>query len=486
MIPSHSALYVVSDLHLGDDPERSIFQDTGRLAATIRALTSERSDGDVALVLAGDVVDFLAEAPQKRFDPEGAAAKLDTIARNYAPVFEALRAFTATPGRTLVVLNGNHDVELALPPVMARLIAHLAGSDAASRGRVHLALNGEGYRADVGGRSVLVVHGNEVDTWNIVDHEAVRRAGAAMQRGTTVPLWEANPGSALVVDVMNDVKRRYPFVDMLKPEDESLLAVLVALDRGVLKRLAKLPGVAERFPSALLRRWGWLGDEGGDGVPDDRAAVPVRTKEEREQQEDALLREALSLTKADVRPHEVLDASGTLGFGSTVAHAIFSGEPDVEKLREAMRDWVIESRPGMELGVEDSTARRLAQSVGPEVDVLIAGHTHIRRARVRSGERNEARWYFNSGTWITLFDLRPPHFESREAFEPVWNALRNGQTPRALLAAKEPIVKRCATVVAVRRQGPQVTAALYDPDAHGGLTPASSIATFAARDGGAR
>ncbi len=485
MIPAHDALYVVSDLHLGDEPERSIFQDTDRLAATIRALAAVRPHERVALVLAGDVVDFLAEAPQKRFDPEGAAKKLDTIARNYAPVFEALRVFTATPQRTLVVLNGNHDVELALPPVTARLLAHIAGDEVASRGRVHLALNGEGYRASVGGRSVVVVHGNEVDAWNVINHEAVRRAGAAMQRGTTVPVWEANPGSALVVDVMNDVKRRYPFVDMLKPEDHSLLAVLVALDRGVLKRLSKLPDVAERFPSALLRRWGWLDGEEhpeGDGG---HAAVPLRTKEEREQQEDALLREALALTKADVKPHEVLDTSGTLGFGSTVAHALFSGEPDVDKLREAMRDWIRATSSSFDVSKEDDTARDLAKAVG-DVDVLIAGHTHIRRARVRSGERDDARWYFNSGTWITLFTLVDDHFKSREAFEPVWNALRNGQTPRALLAAKAPIVKCMATVVGVLRQGPQVTASLYEPDPQGALNAIGSMATFALGEGGAR
>lgn len=465
MTVAHDELYVVSDLHLGDAPERSIFQDTDRLAATVRALAERSPERDVALVLAGDVVDFLAQEPAKRFDPAGASAKLATIIGNYRPVFDALRFFTAQARRRLVVLVGNHDVELALPHVTAQFVDALC-ADEASRGRVHLALDGVGYRCMVGGRSVFVVHGNEVDTWNVVDHEAVRRVGAAMLRGLEAPTWEANPGSALVVEVMNPVKAEHPFVDMLKPEDAGLAGVLMALDPSVVARLAKLPAVAARGPVAWLKQRGWLSAERGVvAQPAVEGAAPPVTRAGAVSAE-ALIGAALVEVRGGKRPTDMLTQEGTLGWAGAIGSRL-AGETDVEALRDAMKRWLDRTRDYFDLRHEDDTAKALAQTVGPEVDVVIAGHTHVRRAQVRVVREADAPgWYFNSGTWITMFNIAPATLDDAKAFAPLWDALQH-KTPRELLAMRPCVVRRMATVVRVAREGDAVIGALCEPDERG-------------------
>ena len=151
-------LFVVSDLHLGGSPGFQIFRQGARLAATIRALAKSKTPR-LALVLAGDVVDFLAAADPAYLepDPERTIKKLEAIRRDpaFADVFVALSEFVHTPSRSLVITLGNHDVELALPHGREWLYTVLAGTDPAARGRIELALDGWGFACTVGGRKVL-------------------------------------------------------------------------------------------------------------------------------------------------------------------------------------------------------------------------------------------------------------------------------------------------------------------------------------------
>ena len=74
------------------------------------------------------------------------------------------------------------------------------------------------------------MHGNEVDAWNVTDHEAIRRIGKKLTHGRAVEPWVPNAGAQLVIDVMNSIKKTYPFVDLLKPETNAVLPALLALD----------------------------------------------------------------------------------------------------------------------------------------------------------------------------------------------------------------------------------------------------------------
>ena len=268
-------LHVVSDLHLGgelnpEDP-RSNFQifDQGELFQTcVNRLIKEpmpgsNQRGKWCLVVNGDLVDFLAKPDPKCFDPLGAGKKLDNILNHrpeFKPVWDALKAVAKTNDATLVIVLGNHDIELALPWMRKKLLDELSQGDAAALQRIHLVFDGTGFRCRVGEASVLCLHGNEVDEWNYLDYEKLREIGRDIHRDWPVANWTPNGGSQLVIDVMNGIKKNFPFIDLLKPESPSVLGpTLLALEPHyikVIKRLAEAGGRSlwDKFsrPTGLL------------------------------------------------------------------------------------------------------------------------------------------------------------------------------------------------------------------------------------------
>ena len=154
-------LHVVSDLHLGGSIDFQIFDQSKELVALIDYLKARGAD-HLGLVLNGDVVDFLAEDDPKYLDPNGAVRKLDRIFADltFAPVWQALSRFVSTEGRELIIVGGNHDVELSLPPVRQRLIEQLCGGASDARGRITLATDGAGFACTVRGTRVLFFHGH--------------------------------------------------------------------------------------------------------------------------------------------------------------------------------------------------------------------------------------------------------------------------------------------------------------------------------------
>ena len=174
-----------SDLHIGGPGWKQIFNQGELLAAFIRSRAKGAVKRRVALVINGDTVDFIADRNAKYFDPEGAIAKLDAIMddENFADVFNALSEFIAKQNRYLVITLGNHDLELALPWVREHFKKRLSQGDDAARGRITLAFDGTGYTARVADKSVICVHGNEFDEWNVCDYETLRRQGRDLHRG---------------------------------------------------------------------------------------------------------------------------------------------------------------------------------------------------------------------------------------------------------------------------------------------------------------
>src|ERR1051326_1508361 len=108
--PKYDELYVISDLHMGGDkPDFQILRETKRLAAFIRWVAGQRPDGQVALVLNGDVIDTLAEDTGGYVATSNAAATLERIMKDpsFEPVWSALAGFTKKPNRTLITVIGN-------------------------------------------------------------------------------------------------------------------------------------------------------------------------------------------------------------------------------------------------------------------------------------------------------------------------------------------------------------------------------------------
>jgi UDP-2,3-diacylglucosamine pyrophosphatase LpxH len=444
------ALYVVSDLHLGGQRDErgdfQIFNRGARLGGFVRHVTAERPDQDVALVLNGDVIDSLADESVPGYvalDAGTALALMERLYadRSFAPVWEALSDFVRAPRRHLVIVVGNHDVELALPVVAHSLRERLAQGDSAAQARITFATHGAGFACQVGAARVFCTHGNEVDPWNWVDYNALGQLASAMNSDRAVPAagWTPNAGTRLVVDVMNRIKRRYPFVDLLKPEHAALVGVLTALNRRAFAEIDLSPFVAigrekARGQDVVSRLLGPGAEPAVDAPPPADEAVHellgpnLRAALRTARGEDELLL-AATLAVADQRaPAESLAAATTpetLGGGAR-AGALLAGMfgllPREEGLRRALQDWMKDDTT-YDPGAADEWDDALCGRAGAAVDFLVAGHTHLARAR-----RREHGFYFNCGTWIRLLKLTPQVLAGEQVFgERLWPALECGR-----------------------------------------------------------
>ncbi len=450
-LPRFDELYVVSDLHLGgcrdEQLDFQIFKHGQRLAAFVRHARDARPDDDVALVLNGDVFDSLAEDVVPGYVARDAATSLALMERLYgdpsfAPVWQALADFVRAERRHLIVLIGNHDVELALPSVQRSLQERLAGGDAGARARLVFAAHGEGFGCLVGEARVFCTHGNEVDPWNWVDHHALAQLAQAVHAGRTVPAarWKPNGGTRLVVDVMNRVKRRFPFVDLLKPEGAALLGVLVVLGQEILTDydLAPFAAIAAEYDRGRGAVRDLLGDGRARRAPLASAQAPapldgflgpsLRKALHAEQAEDALLAAAARAVAAEASPLDGLGRSrtratlGPVSQAGTLLWGALGRLPVEETLRCALADWLKADRT-YDVLAADAWDDALCARAGDDVDFLIAGHTHLARAR-----RRERGFYFNSGTWARLLHLTPQMLADHAVFaQRVWPALSAGR-----------------------------------------------------------
>jgi UDP-2,3-diacylglucosamine pyrophosphatase LpxH len=504
--PYFDELFVISDLHLGGPKDFQIFNSTFELKKFIDYLCDLSIERHVALLINGDFIDFLAQAPEKAFEPEKAIKKLQKIADDptFSPVFESLRGFTNKPNRKLIVNIGNHDLELALPWVSDYLLRILA-SDEASRGRIILSLDGTGFRCRVGNAAVLCVHGNEVDAWNVADFESIRRLSREITQGRPINDWVPNGGSYLVVDVMNDLKVKFPFIDLLKPGTRALYPTLLAVapEMNEMKgKLDKIRPITMSFGYKILDyarlKTGKLGDEEPDLNERSDISVNMLSRHGFKMTMDPtssngkghlieypdksvlnqrilaeiLLDEAETNFKNDVDPFSLVaeqhdDSLGRSPFDKvkdlffTVGDMIrstskilniFSGKDISQRLFEALSD--LKQDRSFDPGTPDSTFELLDSQIGSDIDFLIAGHTHFERALKRE---NGSGWYFNSGTWTRLIQL-DDFLTDLEEFRKLYGVLEHGsmiELDAYKKDADKTLVKHKLTVIAIREKNGQ-------------------------------
>lgn len=442
-------LQVVSDLHLGGPAGFQIFASGAELAWLADSVRLSPAKGLAALLVNGDFIDFLAEEPARAFDPDGAATKLARVMADAAfkPAFDAMARLLATPNRLLIVNLGNHDLELALPWVRARLVAALCGADTAAHARLHLVTDGTGVLARVGRATVLCQHGNEIDAWNVTDHERLRRIARDGQYGKPAEPWSPNAGSQLVVEVMNQVKASYPFVDLLKPETQAVVPILSALNPALLRRMQELGAVAARTATDLVRlRTGFLGadDEAGAGAPHNTGAAPPAWRGPAPgASAQALMDQAEQAFQAGVTPISLVRATQAEQLGAwQAAWDWLRGQPRHEVLREALE--FLDHDRSFDPSAPDDTFRQFDSRVAPEIDLLLTGHTHLARSLKRSRGGGH---YFNSGTWARLMRVAPEVRRDKERFRQLYELL--GKARMADLDAQPGLVMRPNNVVAV-------------------------------------
>jgi UDP-2,3-diacylglucosamine pyrophosphatase LpxH len=468
-VPQFDELHVVSDLHLGGGPGFQIFDQGARMKRLVDHLRLRPKDLDVGLIINGDLVDFLAERDLTiYFDPVGASAELERIFRDsaFVPVWQSLQKFASTDKRSLIITLGNHDLELSLPWVREQLLRELSGGEAAARGRITLAFDGAGYRCRVGDATVLCLHGNEVDTWNVTDYEALRRVGRDAYLGTWRNDWVPNGGTRLVIDVMNGIKKRYPFVDLLKPEVGAVIPTLLALDPRLASKVGNaMPSFARRLWDSLRRKTDFLSQVDGAPAPTPVGALAGMLSEAfgedgreaiRYDDLDFLLEETEARLMQGVEPMQMIATSeGAQLLGITGAmRNLISRKGSSEVLREALERLGKDLR--FDLKLADETYLALDQRVGPEVDFLISGHTHLERALPLNGLN---RYYYNSGTWARLIQLTRDILGDQRRFASFYTAIK-GTDGMAALDALPGVILRRPTVVSIWIAGKKVRSEL--------------------------
>ncbi len=392
-------VFVISDLHLGGAEEFRMCSPTavGRIAALVGWIAGQRERGqDVHLVLNGDIVDFLAERdsgspPEGRWsaftiDQEEAAAKLDRILDSTAPAWDALASFVAS-GSALTMLLGNHDIELALPKLRHRLFSRIAPSG----GRIELIHDNEAFT--LGG--LVVEHGNRYDGWNAVDHDALRRVRSALSRAQPPQPFPVQPGSEMVVRVMNRIKSRYAFVDLLKPETSAVAPLLAVLSPSVWK----MAGGFVRQAAAAARRGiqtGAAGPAADNGLVAARAVAEPRPVAPAPDDEGLRLADEFASAAA-------ARAGAKVGFVRDVA---------IDLLLNAFRNRRKQDGVSFDVEVEAGVYLEAAASLASRgFQVVVFGHTHHAK-RISLGKGTT---YLNSGTWADLMRIPDTVYEGDPA-----------------------------------------------------------------------
>lgn len=402
---THSQLFVISDLHLGGEPGlegKPGFQicpprTQQRLAGFIEGLPLGAIDERTHLVLAGDIVDFLAERDFQAFtgDERLACEKLQKIIDRTQPVWSALASFVSGGGY-LTLMLGNHDIELCLPRVR-RLLADTLGE-----GRVEFLYDNEAFTLG----PVIVEHGNRYDAWNAVPHDSLRGVRSRLSRGMPVNTFPAMPGSQLVVEVMNEVKERYSWVDLLKPETAGVLPVLAALGAGNLTRVWK---GFRKFQQSLRVEYE-ANQEPEDqeyiAASDDTAIIPSS--------DQAMYDLAQNIASGG--SSEEVSAVGDLLEQAREAVSDKTRALRRSSLQQALRALVNHHRLTFDTKVESETYLTPAQeSAERGFEVVIYGHTHlVKKIPLKSTTDNPA-CYLNTGTWADLMRMPDAIFDSDDS-----------------------------------------------------------------------
>ena len=440
-------IYSISDLHISVCGQRQIFFAGDLLAATIDNLRQDIEDNQrVALVINGDFIDFLALSDAKLFDREKAASKLLSIMEDEEnkPIFEALAKFASDDrSNTLVIVVGNHDIELCLPTVQETLLQCLAGGDPIARGRIIIIDNGTGFRCQVGGCNILFMHGNENDRINQIDHEGLRQEVYQLKHDTgRKSAVKPAIGTILVDRVIHKLKESYPLIDLIKPELKDNPPLLDA----VMDDLDSLPSDLR----SVIAKYTWsrtpfleANQPGPGNLTDTPQPLPLQIEGDEmlmnifyhlrngsgfnENQLDELDDHDLSLQKwLGYLRHPLVDF-----FLKRPMTSLLSKQERTERARQKLLDLQDEREAAQLLEGDDSIISNIMDVpgiIGPAIHVLVAGHTHFRRFRHISLNR----FYCNTGTWIPTVILTPQVLENKKYFQRFLQIITQSDTRKAL------------------------------------------------------
>ncbi|MBU2629461.1 MAG: hypothetical protein KKE61_12660, partial [Proteobacteria bacterium] len=338
----------------------------------------------------------------------------------------------------------------------------------------------------VGNARVFCTHGNEVDPWNYNRYEdlskLVRRRNC--DRYLKPGEWEPNAGTKMVKDVMNKVKRQYPWIDLLKPEMKAAVGVLLALDPGQIEKIDQLIPIvgqkvveqkqidkrlsADGFDVSLKEKSSFpnvdslLGPNLTEGIrPSSANGIPTA---------DAMLLTAEKEYKtgsAATDPHN--ETLGSAGYVWDRVTGWFRGISKIEALRRALKDWLKDDKT-FDLTNRDDTCNDIVSTTGMGVNFIVTGHTHLERAI----DLGNDRFYFNCGTWIRLLRFTEKMLENEDSFKPIFDVLDKGsmKTIDSTFFNGAPFVLDQSSAICIgTKDGKTVGRLMHIEDDDAGVTP---------------
>jgi UDP-2,3-diacylglucosamine pyrophosphatase LpxH len=407
-------IIALSDLHIGGESDPML----GHPELLIHFLDQlsgykPAANEQLELVINGDFIDFLAESPGEAWSSTEFAAieKFEAVTKRNSAIFNALACCISKQWHFTILL-GNHDIELAYPKVRDALFRALGTTPHSC---LFLAGN-EAYRVG----DLLIEHGNRYDPWNAIDHDGLRQIVSACSRGEAPPAeLKICPGSDLVQHVINPLKERYHFIDLLKPEEKLVTLLLTTLEPQLKWDLKVIFRGSTNYINNVYRSARWKAFSPGpqpyerhlvshtsslesDPVPRDVAAAFA---EELKQQESARVEVSV--------PHWIqrflLDKKESLKARLEKGEGI---EPErLKKLQVALHHIVRNDASFVETDRTGAYVEAARQMIGADVaKVIVMGHTHLaRNVEIDNG------LYINTGTWADLLRVDHALLEENDA-----------------------------------------------------------------------
>ena len=197
---------------------------------------------------------------------------------------------------------------------------------------------------------------------------------------------------------MNEVKRKYAWIDLLKPEIQAAVGTLLVLEPAQMGKINRLlPIIGEKRRGDNEVRQTSLGRRirvaGGRRVtarlPSINGlvrAVVESLKWQRRRRQSELQMTCCSSAERNfeyARQSARMRPDTTLGTGQVIWDRLtgwITGVGQDEALRRALKDWTAKGTRLFEIDDRDDTYKEITNRSGPSVDFIVTGHTHLERA----------------------------------------------------------------------------------------------------------
>jgi len=377
---SISRKIIISDLHLGAGTPlagKPNHLEDFRFDSQFRTFLETFRDKPTELVIAGDFIDFWQILPERNVKNDS-IEKVRVAINGHRGVFKVLGEFVSYfPQNRIVVVPGNHDVDLTWPGVQKELRQATTIEDP----RKLLFVSG-GYRD----HDIWVEHGHQYDELN--RFENVDHPWKTLQNGQRL---EVNWGTEFVQKVFNKVEEKLEFIDNLVPTTDVIWLALrrePSLARDM-PNLWRFIAHAKRSQQALLAlgREVYQGGEPAEMMADDPKLIfntfsgspdqfvsGIQKLYDEDENFRAKLSEQFRLLSEEER--RALAIPVVFGEKQTTTLGVVGTDPYVE------------------------AAERIRTKEG--VKVVVFGHTH--EARTYPPD-SSMPFYLNTGCWIQTLSV---------------------------------------------------------------------------------